>query len=144
MAGGGLSDQQLKEFDDYLSGVSSTGQPSAPVPDPLPLPPEPPKPVELPEPPKPEPKPFVPEPKEEPAPPKPSTNLNFVDEIINLHQQKVDTILGLLDKIDARSHKDIVADLVDEMQYQKQVIKREKASSDDIKKLMELADQASK
>ena len=140
MAGGGLSDQQLKEFDDYLSGVSSTGQPSAPAPDPLPLPPEPPKPVEPPEPPK----PFVPEPKEDPAPPKLSTSLNFVDEIISLHQQKVDTILGLLDKIDARSHKDIVADLVDEMQYQKQVIKREKASSDDIKKLMELADQASK
>lgn len=141
MVGGSLSDQQLKEFDDYLSGVDSTGNSSgANAPEPK----EPPK---APTPPayKPEPKPFVPEPKPIPEPPKaPTVDTSFVDDIERLHQKKVDTILGLLDKIDAKTHKDIVADLVDEMQYQKSVIKRERASAADIKKLIELAEQASK
>ena len=138
MVGGSLSDQQLKEFDDYLSGVSSSGgSTSAPAPEPRPIP-EPQKPVA---------KPFVPEPKPAPEPQKPAfsgVNSNFVDNIVQLHQEKVDTILGLLDKIDAKAHKDIVADLVDEMQYQKSVIKREKASAADIKKLIELAEEATR
>lgn len=142
MSGGSLSDQQLKEFDEYLSGVSSTGSASSPEPAPAPapapepaLPPvEPPKPVVA-EPPKPAPAP-------EPA--KSTANVDFVDEIINLHQKKVDTILDLLDKIDAKTHKDIVAELVDEMQYQKGIIKREKANAADIKKLIELAEAATK
>lgn len=140
MTGGSLSDQQLKEFDEYLSGVNNTGSASAPAPK-APQPPLPPEP----------PKPFAPEPApaptpmpEPPKPAQPAPNAGFVDNIINLHQQKVDTILNLLDKIDAKTHKDIVADLVDEMQYQKSVIKREKASAADIKKLIELAEQASK
>lgn len=147
MAGGSLSDQQLKEFDDYLSGVNSTGSASSPVPEPIPEP----KPEPAPLPPIEPPKPFVSEPKPEPTvapePVKPvqtSQSTGFVDDIIKLHQQKIDTILDLLDKIDAKTHKDIVAELVDEMQYQKGVVKREKASAADIKKLIELAEQATK
>ena len=134
MSGGSLSDQQLKEFDDYLSGVNNSGGASAPAPAPV----DPPRPSMSP---KPEPKPFA-APKPAPEAPKPAPKMDVVDEIMRVHQQKVDTILDLLDKIDAKTHKDIVADLVDEMQYQKGIIKREKAGAADMKKLIELASEA--
>jgi hypothetical protein len=119
MGGGSLSDQQLKEFDEYLSGAGSS-QPSAP---------------------KPESKPEV---KPEPVVQKTHVDDDYIDEIPKLHQKKVDGIYELLDKIDAKTHKDIVADLVDELQYQKGVIKREKDQAEDLKKLFSLAAEAGK
>jgi hypothetical protein len=113
MGGGNLSDQQLKEFDEYLSG-SGDSQPVV----------------------------SKPEPKFDA--PKPSASTDYIDDIIKLHDKKVSGILGLLDKIDAKTHKDIVADLVDEMQYQKSIIKREKEQAENLKKLFSLADDASK
>ncbi|MDR1197309.1 MAG: hypothetical protein LBL08_03520 [Candidatus Nomurabacteria bacterium] len=126
--GGSLSDQQLKEFDEYLSGVGpDKSEPEAA-----------PKPVEEE---KPEPKP-MPAPEKQPV--KSSGNADYIDEIIDLHQKKVDGILDLLSKIDAKTHKDIVADLVEEMQYQNSVLDREKSQAGDLKQLFQLAKEARK
>lgn len=116
MNGGNLSDQQLKEFDAYLSGddKSTNGAKLTPAMD--------------------EPKPFV----------AAASTDNGMDQLVKLHKEKVAVILGLLDKIDAKSHKDIVADLVDEMQYQKSIIKREEEQGANLRKLITLANEATK
>jgi hypothetical protein len=113
MDGGSLSDQQLKEFDAYLSG-DNNNKPNNTKPDIAPIKPQPPK-----------------------------ADADF-DSIVKLHKEKVNVILDLLDKIDAKSHKDIVADLVDEMQYQKSIIKREQEQGANLKKLITLANEAAK
>jgi hypothetical protein len=66
-----------------------------------------------------------------------------VDEIVKLHDAKVGQILDLLDQIDAKAHQEIVASLVDEMQYQKAIIRREQDNAEAFKKLLKLAAQAS-
>ena len=148
MGGGNLSDQQLKEFDEYLSNsgvkqptndepANKPAQPAAPAPEPKPAP----KPMPAPEP--------AQEPVEEapapmPAPQAPINNDSYLDDIITLHERKADDILDLLDKIDAKSHKDIVADLVDEMQYQRSIIRREQEQADNLKQLFKLAADATK
>ncbi|MDR3125692.1 MAG: hypothetical protein LBU20_01290 [Candidatus Nomurabacteria bacterium] len=180
MGGGSLSNQQLKEFDEYLSnsGVPQqrdddadqpAQQPKAPAPPPTrPTPPPAPKPIPAPAPapdpepeeeeepvPAPAPAPVrepEPEPESEPepepvaAPATPSSGAyeSYLDDIITLHEQKADDILDLLEKIDAQSHKDIVADLVDEMQYQRGVIRREQEQADNLKQLLKLAADATK
>jgi len=113
MNGGNLSDQQLKEFDAYLSGEENKVKFDSDGMD---------------------------MPKPQPQPVKNDDN----NDIIRLHKEKVAVILGLLDKIDAKAHKDIVADLVDEMQYQKGIIKREREQAGNLKKLIALADEAAK
>jgi outer membrane biosynthesis protein TonB len=189
MGGGSLSDQQLKEFDEYLSnsGVSqpaaddagvapvrpdppapapSSPRPAPPIQRPIPSPTPPPVPAPAPDPdpdpedeseeqsPPPAPAPVsAPEPEVESEPevdyaPEPTASSDgyesYLDDIITLHEQKADDILDLLDKIDAKSHKDIVADLVDEMQYQKGVIRREQEQADNLKQLLKLAADATK
>jgi Predicted membrane protein len=152
MGGGNLSDQQLKEFDEYLSNsgvkqqaddtvvVDEPAQPEAPVtPEPTPAPA--PDPVVQ----EPEAAPVVaPEPAPAPVTQTPVVEESYLDDIILLHEQKADDILDLLDKIDAKSHKDIVAELVDEMQYQKGVIRREQEQADNLKQLFKLAADATK
>lgn len=120
MNGGNLSDQQLKEFDAYLNGDAGD-KPSNP------------KLAES--------KPIMNGAK--PQSSKTSTG-GDLDKIIALHKEKVDMILDLLDKIDAKAHKEIVADLVDEMQYQKSIVKREENQLGNLKKLIALADEATK
>ena len=181
MGGGSLSDQQLKEFDEYLSnsGVKQPAaqdevtdeveqpepapaptlepvpevEPEAPIVQPAPEPtPEPiikptPTPTPVPEPvPEVEPEALAPapEPIQELEPEAPIVEESYLDDIIALHEQKSYDILDLLDKIDAKSHKDIVADLVDEMQYQKGVIRREREQADNLKQLFKLAADAAK
>ncbi|MDR2523930.1 MAG: hypothetical protein LBC95_00060 [Candidatus Nomurabacteria bacterium] len=127
MGGGSLSDDQLKEFDAYLNSndnsVSAPAPQAPPVSDPEPV--------------------AAPEPPAAPAP-APRVSDDYLDQIVSLHEKKAEAIIGLLDKIDAKSHKDIVADLVDEMQYQKGVVKREREQSGNLKKLFSLANEASK
>ena len=122
MSGGNLSDQQLKEFDAYLNDADGgdDGAVAAPV---MPNPADPMGPAK---------------------PPKPTVADDDIDAIPRLHKNKLNMILGLLNKIDAKSHKDIVADLVDEMQYQRSVIRREEQQADNLKKLISLAREASK
>ncbi|GHU08729.1 hypothetical protein FACS189431_5540 [Alphaproteobacteria bacterium] len=118
MNGGNLSDQQLKEFDAYLNGSNSNG-PSDDI------------------------KPAAPVAKPQPQQVKHNdNNIDDLDKIVDLHKKKVKLILDLLDKIDARAHKDIVADLVDEMQYQKSIVKREEEQAGSLKKLIALASEA--
>jgi hypothetical protein len=105
---------------------------------------EEPAPAPSPPPPAPEPEPAEPEPEPEPIAQPQSAYESYLDDIITLHEQKADDILDLLDRIDAKSHKDIVADLVDEMQYQKGVIRRERDQSDNLKQLLKLAADATK
>jgi outer membrane biosynthesis protein TonB len=161
MGGGNLSDQQLKEFDEYLSnsGVKQPAaddatddvadQPAQPAPPPPPASRPAPVPAPAPEPeveeeePEPAPAPAL-EPEPAPVSPPPVDDESYLDDIITLHEQKADDILDLLDKIDAKSHKDIVADLVDEMQYQKGVIRREQEQADNLKQLFRLAADATK
>lgn len=114
MTGGSLSDQKFQEFDAYLSGSDIPGLGDNKV--------------------------------EKPAKPaKTDDDIDLdIDEIANLHEKKVDLILSLLYKIDAKSHKDIVADLVDEMQYERSVVKREKDQAENLKKLVKLANEAAK
>jgi restriction endonuclease Mrr len=118
MNGGNLSDQQLKEFDAYLNnsnGPSDDIKPAAPA--------------------------------AKPQPAKHSVSngdVDDLDKIVDLHKKKVKLILDLLDKIDAKAHKDIVADLVDEMQYQKSIVKREEEQAGSLRKLIALADEATK
>ena len=123
--GGGLTDDQLKEFDAYLNGTQpvvdnkdnddkSTSLPSA------------------------EQKIVNDEAKIE------KTDTDYLNKIVDLHSQKADDIMGLLDKIDAKAHKDIVADLVDEMQYQKGIVKRETEQLDKLKQLFAQAAEAAK
>ena len=114
MTGGSLSDQKIQEFDAYLSGSDMPGD-------------------------------FGNKSKtEEKVSSVVDTGDIDLDKIVELHEKKVDLILSLLYKIDAKSHKDIVADLVDEMQYERSVIKREKDQASDLKKLVELANEAAK
>jgi len=148
MGGGNLSDQQLKEFDEYLSNsgvkqtpenkpMADTTQPTMPAPKPEPAP------VSEPEP-KPAPKPIN---EEVPAAPKPESmpaEDSYLDDIISLHEKKANDILDLLDKIDAKGHKDIVAELVDEMQYQRGIIRREQEQAQNLKQLFKLAADATK
>jgi hypothetical protein len=130
--GGSLSDQQLKEFDEYLSGAGSTDK-SEPMATPKPAPEKKPEARQQ------------PQPQPEPAtPPKAIESTDYIDEIPKLHQKKIDGILELLKKIDAKAHTEIVADLVEEMQYQNSVLEREKASATDLKKLFQLAEEARK
>jgi len=116
MNGGSLSDQQLKEFDAYLSGENNNSND---------------KPADT---------------KFEPigSPPAKPIGGNDLDDIVRAHERKIDIIMGLLDKVDAKAHKDIVADLVDEMQYQKSIVKREKEQGANLKRLISLANEAVK
>jgi len=123
--GGGLTDDQLKEFDAYLNGTQPV-QDNNDVDD---------EPESLPEP---EQK-IVNDDKEIKK-----VDSDYLNKIIELHSQKADDIMNLLDKIDAKSHKDIVADLVDEMQYQKGVVKREKDQLEKLKQLFAQAAEATK
>lgn len=145
MGGGNLSDQQLKEFDEYLSNsgvkqqdnstpVEKPVQTTTPTPAPTPAP----APVEETV----EETTVVAEP--EPKPASAPIADSYLDDIISLHERKADDILDLLDKIDAKSHKDIVADLVDEMQYQRSIIRREQEQADNLKQLFKLAADATK
>jgi outer membrane biosynthesis protein TonB len=115
-------------------------EPVTPRPAPAPAPRPAPAPA-----PEPEPE-SEPEPEEVPEPEATPTDAyeSYLDDIIVLHEQKAGDIIDLLDKIDAKSHKDIVADLVDEMQYQKGVIRREQEQADNLKQLLKLAADATK
>ena len=129
--GGSLSDQQLKEFDEYLSKIGEGNSANVDFKTPAPAA-APPKPAPVPA-----------ESVVETAQDIPGTGI-VVDEIVKLHDAKVGQILNLLDQIDAKTHQEIVANLVDEMQYQKAVIRREQDNAEAFKKLLELAAQASK
>jgi len=118
--GGGLTDSQLKEFDAYLNGASAVSDNDD---------------VSL--------SGLDKEISDDEKNIK-KTDINYLDKIIELHTQKADDIIKLLDKIDAKAHKDIVADLVDEMQYQKGVVKREKEQLNRLKQLFAQAAEAAK
>ena len=125
--GGSLTDDQLKEFDAYLNGTQPVNNNINDIDDE--------EPMELP---KPEQKIIDDEVKIEKA------DTDYLNKIVELHTKKADDIMELLDRIDAKGHKDIVADLVDEMQYQKGVVKREKDQLDRLKQLFAQAQEAAK
>lgn len=115
---GSLTDDQLKEFDAYLSG----SQPVSKGTD-------------------------FPEPEEKIIDEDKNiseTDTDYLDKIVDLHNRKAKDIMDLLDKIDAKAHKDVVADLVDEMQYQKGVAKREADQLGQLKQLFAQALEATK
>ena len=125
--GGSLTDDQLREFDAYLNGAQPVSNNNDDIDDEEPM-----------DQPKPEQQIIEDEVKIE------KTDTEYLNKIIELHSKKAYDILELLDKIDAKSHKDIVADLVDEMQYQKSVVKREKDQLGKLKQLFAQAAEATK
>ena len=121
---GNLTDEQLKEFDAYLNGAQpmvdddDNDEPIKPLPH-----------VES---------------EDDDSDVKPKIEASYLEEIVDMHGRKADDIMKLLDKIDAKAHKDIVADLVDEMQYQKGVMKRETEQLGKLKQLFTQAAEAIK
>ena len=124
-----LTDEQLKEFDAYLNGT-----PPAPSHRDNPMPVDEPV-ADLPKPER-----TVVENEDDIA----KVDDDYLDEIVKLHNRKANDILTLLDKINARDNKDLVADLVDEMQYQNGVVKREKDQLNKLRNLFEQAANAAK
>ena len=117
--GGVLTDDQLKEFDAYLNGAQPVADNIDDTTSPTAS-------------------------EKENITDKKEIDTNYLNKIVELHSRKADEIMELLDKIDAKSHKDIVADLVDEMQYQKGIVKRETEQLDKLKQLFAQAAEAGK